>query len=704
MYIYVPLVYTPPPPPPPALPRPSEPAAFAASSSSFARPSPGSGSWDVFGSISRIFTYSSELCEKGIGKVSSEVKQAARAYSDSVFRSHFRLPPQEEFLGEFWCRGLSGGHVITVTIFLSTNYFGFLIEYQGQKSTVMFPMRNIVSWQRAVQTRHRNGLPTFVIDLSASKFDAVQIYTDDFRMHVFYGFYHFEKFCHTFDSTWRAAKRFNGPLPHHNQHRRCNSDSSFPLFKPKLQSGIEQSKSCTDVSDEGSHSSQSNHTSDADNVTHTIHCGTTPSPPVSMTLTKGPNMKEPSSTRLLVQQAHPQHTKRKTRAERADNKSSAASSANPSKSSHKRSLSVDSVTSTKHEVKTHRKQRRTNRETNHRPTRQARSRLASTDSNTESATNSSSPPPRLPPTTNTTSTTATKKDACIYRNHNVNSHLPNTYCVPSTQQVDIQISMTSSEVHSNLKNTIPNKHILPHSAPVYLALQHPHHKRSCSQDSGCVSDADTDSGSSAHNEAHDITVSYCDSDSSSSTTTCSGAGTDVSSCCQYDSDSSEEWNCYVPCDVCAVNIAVPNPPMRNAHPSLPVECNTIESASATSTIKSHGPVLEDAPISKIGPRVTPSIPLHLYVSALPDIPTDATPVITSPAPLESATLTLPPTPIAPSSPMGSTETATQNPTSVLPQQAVQPHHHQHQQHHHHHIKKLPLGGSHLAANVDPEEI
>ncbi|KAH3762255.1 hypothetical protein Pelo_5870 [Pelomyxa schiedti] len=644
MYVYVPLVYNPPPPlPPPPASLPLTVDQHADASPSAPSPSQGPpGSWDVFGSLSRILNYSSELCEKGIEKVSSEVKQAAHAYSDSVFRSYFRLPPEEEFLGEFWCRGISGGHIITVTIFLSTNYFGFLLEHQGQKETVMFPMRNIVSWQRAVQTRHHNGLPNFVVDTSASKFDAIQIYTDDFRMHVFYGFYHFTKFCQTFDSTWRVAKRFSGSLTHH-QHRRCISDSSFQALKLKTQVQTEQSLSCTDPSDDGSlSSSHGNHTSDADTA-FPIHSegGTVPSAAVNL-----PN--SPASARLLVAEQSHSHIKRKLRLECGVSvRKDSSYACHPKTNNHsypKRSLSVDSATSTRPQVYRHRKHRRTHQQTPLNVPRHSRQRCrnltcSNAENNTEPTPTSSSPP--------------------TISSLNINANIITTYSVytlqppeanqqaATPQQLqqfrpsadcncpkDLMESTRHNSRKTKGKSTTKTAHekLRPHpsccqqprqcTSPIRTKRLYHKRWRWRTQESGCLSDVegadDEWEGSAMGRRPHESSGS-----TSSEASKCSGASADVSSC-QSGSDDSNAERAHT----------TPNPSATLPSPESGVDKSSSVPALMPSPTPSQA---TDAT------NITQSVSKHMHlVGFLPDVPTtlpslDAYQKDSESAPLETIT-------------------------------------------------------------------
>ena len=139
---------------------------------------------------------------------------------DPEIRKKFNLPQSEKFIGDFWakCTDCSNrpmrAHIIVYSFHLV-----FILKAPTvpggsvlTEADILIPITHVVSWEQGrTQAGGAPGAPPMIMPLpfgpNVLSPDAVRIYTQDNRMHLFWGF---EKpvtdFYATFDPIWRNCR------------------------------------------------------------------------------------------------------------------------------------------------------------------------------------------------------------------------------------------------------------------------------------------------------------------------------------------------------------------------------------------------------------------------------------------------------------------------------------------------------------------
>jgi len=124
---------------------------------------------------------------KGLDKLSNEAVLKR-------FRSYFKQFNQSEQLwSEFYCYCIDSVQEFPVNLYISTNYLCFVYEKKDKQMLhVSIPLRSIQSIQLAVTVQRVNQLPLIQIVLDPNaKANALQIYTNNFKIHLFHRFFFF---------------------------------------------------------------------------------------------------------------------------------------------------------------------------------------------------------------------------------------------------------------------------------------------------------------------------------------------------------------------------------------------------------------------------------------------------------------------------------------------------------------------------------
>jgi len=157
--------------------------------------------------------------EKAADAASNRVQDQLREwdydYTVTFFRQNFPAIAATETVWDqgIHCRVLSSGLPVFGVAIATTNYLcfdGYLSKTQRLQFVV--PLRMVQSIQRAVSlpvtnTRLAPVFQTLIPGSSNVRADAVQVYTNDNRVHCFYSFSSnksFEKFYNIADHAWRA--------------------------------------------------------------------------------------------------------------------------------------------------------------------------------------------------------------------------------------------------------------------------------------------------------------------------------------------------------------------------------------------------------------------------------------------------------------------------------------------------------------------
>lgn len=191
-----------PPPPTPAGPGPSQVGPNSAGVPGGAGPGSGSGS-----GMFRLFP-------SGPG---SDQARAANAF----FRHRFPIPQTEKFVANFCAKSTDRSKaVFCAYIGVYSQHFIFVLTgapppgappgTPAPEANIIIPITHIVTWERAAaQAASKPAFPPIICSIPPGPSDlipdAVKIYTQDNRVHMFWAFDHpVNSFYSVFDPIWRS--------------------------------------------------------------------------------------------------------------------------------------------------------------------------------------------------------------------------------------------------------------------------------------------------------------------------------------------------------------------------------------------------------------------------------------------------------------------------------------------------------------------
>lgn len=138
---------------------------------------------------------------------------------DPEIRRRFSLPQTEKFINDFWARTTDcSNKVYRAHIVVYSFHLVFILKLgntsvpSSTDANILIPLTHVTTWERAV-TKGGSGLsaPPMVTAIppgpSIVTPNAIRIYTQDNRMHLFWSFEkNVTEFFSTFDPVWRACR------------------------------------------------------------------------------------------------------------------------------------------------------------------------------------------------------------------------------------------------------------------------------------------------------------------------------------------------------------------------------------------------------------------------------------------------------------------------------------------------------------------